>query len=207
MQPITTPRSLINLSVVLLLATGLVGCASGTAHRPPGAEVLSQVGEYVLTYDGPELEAALGYRFAAQSMGSEWLMLEVGLTAPNGKTTHIPRENVFVRTPAGDKITMATQSDFAKAFGPMRADLRRAQIMSDPLAYFPHYKTQCSAGFFADPGENIVYTEMILNEREVCFGRLFFQIPTGIQPGQWVLGIDLKESRIRIPFELIPDEK
>jgi hypothetical protein len=52
------------------------------------------------------------------------------------------------------------------------------------------------------PGEGVVFNEVTLNDRRACYGRLFFNVSGGIQPGRWVFGVDLPESEIRIPFEL-----
>jgi hypothetical protein len=48
----------------------------------------------------------------------------------------------------------------------------------------------------------VSFDEVTVNDRRGCFGRLYFSVPGGIQPGRWVLGIDQPESEIRIPFEL-----
>jgi hypothetical protein len=41
-----------------------------------------------------------------------------------------------------------------------------------------------------------------LDDRRVCYGRLFFAVPGGVQEGTYTLAIDLEESQLRIPFRL-----
>jgi hypothetical protein len=177
----------------------MTACSSTRATDTPGVD---QVGEYVKRYEGPELEMVLGYRYAASELGDEWLILESNLTAAHGSVTKIDRSKVFVRTPAGDRIPMASQEELGEAFGSLRPNLRRASVNRDPLDYFPPNREECEASFFTAPGEGIAYNELTLNDRRVCQGRLFFKVPGGIQAGRWTFGIDLEESEVRIPFTL-----
>ena len=52
------------------------------------------------------------------------------------------------------------------------------------------------------PGEGLAFDQVTVNDRRACQGKLFFYIPGGVQPGRYVLGIDLQEDEIRIPFTL-----
>ncbi len=65
------------------------------------------MGQYILKQFGPELWTVLGYRFANSQTAEEWMILEVGFSSPNGQTATVKRENIFLRTPAGDTITAA----------------------------------------------------------------------------------------------------
>jgi hypothetical protein len=192
-------KMMLGVTIVAAMAAGVMGC---TSARPTGTPGVDEVGEYVLTYGGPELEMVLGFRHAASELGDEWLILDTNFTAAHGGVTKVDRSKVFVRTPAGDRIPMATQEEFAEAFGGLRATLRKADVNSDPLDYFPPDRDDCEAGFFTVPGAGIAYDELTLNDRRVCKGRLFFKVPGGVQAGRWTFGIDLEETRVRMPFKL-----
>lgn len=186
------------LSLTVLLALGFYGCSTGAPTGVPGVE---KVGATVLRYRGPEVELALGYRFATLSVGEEWLMLDVAMTAAPGKVVEVKREGVFVITPQGERLPLARQEQFAAAYATLQPTLRRAALAADPLGYF-NREMQCTLGFFAAPGETLVYPSVYLDDRRVCEGRLYFLVPGGVQPGLWTLGIDLVETKVRVPFLL-----
>jgi hypothetical protein len=195
-QPlITTLRA----GLIAVIVIGLGACASGRPTDTPGVE---EMGQYVRKYTGPEIEAAVGYRYAAANPGEEWLVLDVAITGVHGAVTEIERSKIWVRNPKNEKIALARQEDFSQAFGALRPKLRRASIMHDPLDYFPPNRNECRVGFFATPGENVVFDEVTVDQDRVCMGRFYFRVPGGVFEGRWVLGIDLKESKVRIPFHI-----
>ena len=188
------------LSVVVIgLAATFLGCSSATPTDTPRVD---RMGRYVLKQDGPELWTVLGYRFANTQLGDDWLILEVGLSSPGGQNAAIKRENVFVRTPGGTKVPLATQAEFNEAWGKLRPVVNAANVNRDPLGYFPEGREECAVQFFVAPGTGVAFDEVSVNDRRQCYGRLFFNVPGGIQAGRWVFGIDLPESETRIPFEL-----
>lgn len=181
------------------VAFTIVSCSSATPTDTPGVE---RLGEYVLKQFGPELWAVLGYRFANSQISDEWMILEVGLSSPNGQTARVLRENIFLRTPDGTNVPLATQEEFNAAYGSLRSVIAKADVNRDPLDYFPPSRVQCPIQFFVAPGQGVVFNEVTLSDRRGCYGRLYFDVSGGIQPGRWVFGIDLPESEIRIPFDL-----
>lgn len=186
------------LALVALAGFGL-GCSTATPTDTPGVD---QLGEYILRFKGPDVEVVTGFRHASANLGSEWLLLELALSSPGGTKATIQRSNIFVRTPAGDRIPVASQEEFGKAFGGLQPFLRQADIVRDPMDYFPPSRQDCGLDFFAAPGTQVVFDQVSINDRRACQGRLFFRVPGGVQPGRWVLGIDLEETTVRIPFAL-----
>ncbi len=175
------------------------GCTTATPTDTPGVD---QVGEHLLRFRGPDVETVVGFRHAAANLGAEWLMLEVAVSSPPGESAKIERSKIFVRTPKGDQIPLASQEEFGKAYGGLQSFLRQADIVRDPMDYFPPSREQCAVDFFAAPGSRVVYDQVSVNDRRACEGRLFFKIPGGVQSGRWVLGVDLEETTIRVPFTL-----
>jgi hypothetical protein len=184
---------------MLIAVVALAGCSSAVPTGDPGVD---RLGEYILRQEGPEVDAVLGYRFASSSIGDDWLILEVALTSPDGQSATINRDNVFVRTPGGERVPMATQREFGEAYPELRPTLQKAAVARDPMDYFTAKRRDCAVGFFTAPGAGVVFDELTLNDRRGCQGQLFFRVPGGIQPGRYVLGIDLEESEIRIPFTI-----
>jgi len=118
------------------------------------------------------------------------------------ETTKVTREEIFLLSPSGNRIPIATQKQFNEVWGSLRSVIQQADVNRDPLEYFPPSREECAIRFFVAPGQGVSFDEVTVNFRRGCFGRLFIDVPGGIQAGRWVLGIDLEESEIRIPFEL-----
>jgi len=194
-----TSQAVVAAMVVLGLALTITGCSSATPTDTPGVD---RMGQYVLKQFGPELWTLLGYRFANSQLGDEWMILEVGLSSPNGQSAKVTREDVFLLSPSGNRIPIATQKQFNEVWGSLRPVIQKANVNRDPLEYFPPSREECAIRFFVAPGQGVSFDEVTVNDRRGCFGRLYIDVPGGIQAGRWVLGIDLEESEIRIPFEL-----
>jgi hypothetical protein len=194
----TTMKSAIAIagSAGVLLLAG--ACSSAVPTDTPGVE---RAGATVLLYKGPDVEAALGYRFAASNLGTDWLMLDLAATATHA-TVEVKRDRISLRTPQGETVPLATQQEFGQAYGKLRADIERANVAADPLDYFPRGRAPCTTGFFTVPGEGLAFPSVWLDDRRVCAGRLFFAVPGGVQEGTYTLAIDFEESRLRIPFRL-----
>jgi hypothetical protein len=195
----TNLTSLIAAIALASVTMALVGCSSATPTDTPGVD---RMGQYVLQQHGPELWAVLGYRFANSQIGDEWMIIEVGLSSPAGQVARVTREDVFLRAPNGTRLALPTQKEFNEAYGALRPVIAKANIDRDPLEYFPPSREACNIQFFVEPAGGVAFDEISLNDRRGCFGRLFINVPGGIQQGRWVFAIDQPESEIRIPFDL-----
>jgi hypothetical protein len=195
----TNLKSVITAMALAGIFLTIGGCSSASPTDTPGVD---RMGQYILKQFGPELWVVLGYKFANTQISDEWMVLEVGLSSPNGQNAKVLREDVFLRAPDGTNIPLATQKEFSEAYGSLRSVIAGADVNRDPLGYFPQNRVDCAIRFFVVPGEGVVFNEVTLNDRRACYGRLFFNVSGGIQPGRWVFGVDLPESEIRIPFEL-----
>lgn len=192
-------RTTTTFTLMALAAAALMGCSSAEPTDDPGVD---RMGQYVLINKGPEAEMVIGYRHAQNNLGSEWLLLEAAVTSPPGQTARIEREKVSVRTPVGTVVPLATQKEFNQAYSSLQAFLRKADVVREPMDYWPPRKQDCPFQFFVGPGQGVSFDEFSVNDFRACQGRLLFDIPGGVQPGRYVLSIDLEESEIEIPFTL-----
>lgn len=156
--------------------------------------------------------AIVGYRTANNSVGQDWLMLEVGLTVPQGiKDQVLKREAFSVSTPDDQMIPLATQKEFQDDRGVLRALDARANMERDSINYFPPVaKNPCRIGFFTDasePGRGLAYDEVELSFNRACVGRLYFKVPGGIQYGQHALNIMFNGGVLRVPFKIMTTEE
>jgi hypothetical protein len=187
------------LAVLIGAVVVVTGCSSAVPTETPGVE---RLGQYILRQNGSEADVVLGYKYASQSLGEEWLLLELAITSPSGESAKFERENIWVRTPDGVQIPAASQKAFGEAYAQMRNRISQANVTRDPMDYFPPNRLPCSLDLYVAPGEGVAYDQVTVNDRRACQGKLFFYVPGGIQPGRYVLGIDLEEDEIRIPFTL-----
>lgn len=183
----------------LPVALGTMACSSAVPTETPGVD---RLGQYILRQEGPEVDAVLGYKYASSTVGDDWLILELAVTAPAKTTTKIDRANIWVQDPDGTKIPLSSQKLFGQDYAVLRKTIKAADIARDPMDYFPPSRRPCELEFFAQPGEAVTFDTVSVNDRRECQGRLFFKVPGGIKPGHWVFGMDLVESTVRIPFEL-----
>jgi len=189
-------RSL-SAGAVALAALGLLIGATAWARQDATAE-LKQVGETSIVYRGPELEMAMSYRFAKAYPGEPWLLLDVLMKAA-GEPVEVKRGEVSVRIPDGRVIPLATQEEFATAYGALRPAIMRANVAAQPLDYLtPHRARRLE--FFANPGQGLAFSTAWLNDQWEDVGRLYFDVPGGVQKGQYELRIQLLESLVTIPF-------
>jgi len=175
-----------------------VGCSSAVPTETPGVE---RLGATSLRYRGPEVEVVMSHRYATASVGADWLMLELAITTADTATVEIDRNKIWVRTPAGEEVALASQEAFRAAYGELSAKLAQADVMAEPLGYFAGRRER-PLELFATPFEGLVYETVWLTYQEVHVGRLYFEVPGGIQPGRWELHLKLTESEVRIPFRL-----
>lgn len=202
--------------VFLLLAGGRASTAAEplkgiTPPQPTVPQMFTLMGQYVRVAYNNDGFATLGYRVAQESVGEEWMLLEVGLAMLEGTPNFtMKRDALTVKTPDGKSIPLATQTEFAQA-GYLRALNNRAKVQRDPINYFPmEARHGCAIHFFANPthgAARLAYDQVELSKDRGCVGRLFFHIPGGIQVGQHWLIVKLPQSEIQVPFRILTKEE
>jgi hypothetical protein len=181
-----------------LLAGAAVGCSTAMPTDTPG---VTRVGATALRYAGPDVEAVLSYRFAGTSIGDDWMLLDVAMSGARHESVEVTRAGITLRTPSGEDLPLADQGEFAAAYGALAPVLARADVGAEPLDYWSGRRDQ-PIEFFSPPGQSLVFPSFWVNDRLVYSGRLYFQVPGGIQPGRYELRVKLVESELRIPFTL-----
>jgi len=176
----------------------LAACSTATPTATPGVE---RLGATVLRYSGPEVDAILSYRFADLNPGEEWLFLDLALTGAKRTAVEIKRDRISLLTPNGDVVPLASQVEFGQAYPQLAAALARADVAAEPLGYFPS-RTPKGLNLQVVPGTGLALESVWVNDLDVATGRLFFDLPNGVQAGHYELRIDLEESKVRIPFRL-----
>jgi hypothetical protein len=198
----TGPSRTTTLAASICLA--LLGCSTAAVLPPQEVPVLESIGDGVVRYGGPDAWVVVDYRFARLSTGAPWLVLDIGATAADGRRATIERGNVFVRSPSGRRYPLATQKEFRQAHVELANLSRRATVAGSASYDFPGSRQPCQFDFFVTQSQRrqVAFDEVYVNDSRACFERFYFNVPDGVEAGRWVLGIDLEQSEVRVPFDL-----
>lgn len=193
----------------LMAALNFAGFAVAETEEAPEQKVTAK-GELVRLGYNDEGWVVLGYRTANNSLEQEWMLLEVGMTLVRGGAEQaLARDAVTLTTPDGKTIQLASQEAFNKAN--LRALDARANQVRDSLNYFPRVANQaCRIGFFTDfgtPKRGLAYDRVSLDYRRGCLGRLYFQIPEGIEYGRYHLNVKFADSVVMVPFKIMTKDE
>jgi hypothetical protein len=204
---------LVSLMVVTLASLALLAAPS---QQPPQVKIPEPGVPQIMTLEGNFVRAAynnegyviLGYRAANQSVGEEWMLLEVGTTVRDGTPDYeLKREAISLTTPDGKSIPMPSNSDYMKV--DLRALEQRASVIRDSINYFPPSATRgCRIGFFSSvESRTMAFDQVELSNTRGCVGRLYFNVPGGIQYGQHWLDVKFKDSLVRVPFRILTKDE
>ena len=185
--------------IILLLITGCA-TSSGPGKTEPGTR---EVSRYAVIHEGPELAVALGFHRATRSIGDEWLIVAVELTASaGGGRVVVNHSDISVISPDGRRLALVSQEKFREEYGKFRVALERALRSLPILGRYDRSEMPCDRWFLVDPFGGFAYDEVPVNTFQLCSGPMVFEVIGGIQPGRWRLIIELEESRVDVPFEL-----
>jgi hypothetical protein len=177
-------------------ATSALGPADDT-----GTQIISK---WSVFHDGPQIAATVVHPSAKRSLGDEWLVLAVELTAQQGSgPLELTRSDITLRTPNGRRLRLVSQDEFRQNYPRLQIPVERV-LASLPLLdrYKPSRDVPCTRWFLVPPPGMLSFDEIPINSAQICSGPLAFKVPGGIQPGRWHLIIELQESRADIPFTL-----
>jgi hypothetical protein len=202
------------LALVVMVALSSVAPAQEQepiqTPEPGVPEIFTIKGQFVRIAYNNEGYVSLGYRVANQSVGEEWMLLEMGATLFKGvKSYKLKREDLSIDTPDYRTISLATVKEYRQVN--LRGLENRARAVRDSINYFPAGATQaCRIGFFAEVGgrgPGMAYDVTELSDRRACLGRLYFKVPGGIQYGQHWLNVQFENSLVRVPFRILTKEE
>jgi hypothetical protein len=119
-----------------------------------------------------------------------------------GPSTIVDGNAIRIRTPDGHRIPLPDQQEFLEIYPNLAVMLDAAEAWVGPTGRFAGALSPCGYWFNVPRGSTNFSRFLEVSPHRVCYGPLVVQIPMGVQPGRWVLEIDLEESDVRIPFEL-----
>ena len=210
-----TPTTLRSVETTLVLALALavsLPAAPAAAEDDVAPKInLSFPGDYVRRVENDQAVLVLGYRTANLSVGESWMLLEIAMTVKPGHDMTLTRGDFTLETPDGAVIQLASQQDFNANTGTLRALDQRASIQRDSLNYLPTRANRpCRIGFFTDiatPERGMAWDQFDVNPEMGCVGRLYFEVPDGIQYGRYFLHVNLTDGEIAAPMTIMTKEE
>jgi hypothetical protein len=210
-----TKRNIFVVSIVLVVACAAAPEAFAQVEGAPVPDVpviYTIKGQFARISYNSEGWVTLGYRSANASQGTDWMLLEAGVTIrrPHKKQT-LTRASFSIKMPDGSFVPMASQQEYNKA-GYLRALNARGNTVRDSINYFPTEANQaCAMRFFADPTNRaaLAFDQFEINRQRACVGRIFFKLPEGqtIEPGQYWLNVEFANSTVQAPFRIMTKEE
>jgi len=182
-----------------VLVTGLCACSSAPPSTTPE---LTQRAEHVVGYEGPEIQARLEYWWTDDYLSKPHLMLKLSLIVDGTRSTVVERDAITVRNPDGHTFVLVDPQEFQRLYPELLSAPNQIDAWGPPPENFSGIRTSCDRWFLSSPGDFRDQASLTVIPGRWCSGPLVFAVPDGVQPGRWVLIIDLEESDVRMPFTL-----
>lgn len=178
-------------------------CLCGVADVDGGPNV-TRLGKTVMRWRDETIQVVVGYKHAQGHLDRKWILLDTYLTARSNKPIEIWREDVSLVTPDGTRLNLPTQRRMAEGIPDLRRMLGEAKVQRDPLGgYFPGAVREERLGFFAIPGEDIVFDKVTFNSQTLAWGDIYFESPKATwEPGIYTLVIKNRDVAVRLPLTL-----
>jgi len=171
-------------------------------------QIQTMEGKFVRAAYNREGYVILGYKASNESVGEEWMLLEVGMTVlDNVPDYQLMRDALSLETPDGKTIPLPTVAE--QRAGNVMAIQQRAKVQRDSINYFPTRASRaCAILFFPDLNSRALpYDVVDLSNDRACLGRLYFKIPGGIAYGQHWLNVKFQNSVVRVPFRILTKDE
>jgi hypothetical protein len=204
---------------MVLIALGLaVFTVTGSAHtrqqplqipQPGVPQIMTLEAKFVRVAYNNEGYVILGYQIANRTMGSEWVMLDVGITLMERTRDYtLKREAVSLDTPDGH-LPLPSIKEYRDNESKVQGLQNRLKVQRDSINYFPPWVHGVNRlGFFSDLGSRAMpWDEASVTKSRACMGQLYFHIPGGTKYGQYWLNVNFAESQLRVPFRLFTEEE
>jgi hypothetical protein len=199
-------RSFQRRSAPAWLAIPALALSSAFAIRAGDLESpnVKKLGRTVARYKDDVLQVVIGYKHAQLHLDSRWILLETCISATSGQPIEIFREDVSLLAPDGTRIPMPSQRKMAQGIRDLRRMLNQSRVTRDPLGgYFPMSSREERLGFFAVPGEAIVFDRVTVDHDTLAWGNIFFESPKErFEPGIYTLVVENKLVHVRLPLAL-----
>ena len=196
-------------AVIFLASLAAPNAMADDMTAAQAGEQVGVEGTFVRVATNDEGWVVVGYRVANESVGEELMALRVGLTVTGGART-VTRDDIKLVTPDGEVLPLMTQREAEEASGSLAMLTKRDVTAGDSVDYFPAGADRpCDLRFFVLSGRRPLraYDEVELVRQAACVGYLYFQVPGGIQLGNYNLDVKFANSIVKVPMEIMTEER
>ena len=199
-RPVSAWRAPAAIAFAALALCAPAGARAAELESPR----VKKMGRTVARFKDDTLQLVVGYKHAQLHLDNRWILLQTCLSASSNQPVEIFREDVTLVLPDGTRVPLPSQKRMATGLPDLRRMLNQARVMRDPLGgYFPGRTREERLGFFAVPGEQIVFDRVTVNHDTLAWGALFFESPSGrFEPGIYTLVMENKVAHVRLPLAL-----
>ena len=200
------PTGLAVVSLAVLMSADAVTQQPAVEIPKPGVpQIMTLEGKFVRVAYNNEGYVILGYQIANRTIGSDWIMLDVGLTLMEREPDYrLKREAISLDTPDGT-LPLPSIEEYRANEAKLQPLQNRLKVQRDSIDYFPPWTSGANRlGFFADLGSRALpWNEAEVTNNRACLGQLYFHVPGGTKYGQYWLNVKFPNSLVRVPFRLL----
>ena len=203
--------------LVGLVATGLAAVQLRAQSQKPTVEIPQPGVPQIMTLEGKFVRVAynnegyviLGYQIANRTIGSDWIMLDVGITLMEKvKDYTLKRDALSLDTPDGT-LPLPSIEEYRQNSSKVNELQQRLKVQRDSINYFPPWTHGVNRlGMFSDLGSRALpWDQADVSDDRACMGQLYFHIPNGTKYGQYWLNVKFAQSVVRVPFRLLTEDE
>ena len=215
--PLIDKRQVLCSCVAVVTAAWALAVSGQARGQQPTVQIPNAGVPQIMTLEGKFVRAAynnegyviLGYQIANRTIGSEWIMLDVGI-APmeKAKSYRLKRDALSLDTPDGT-VPLPSIAEYNQNASKVQPLQLRLKAQRDSIDYFPPWIHGVNRlGMFADlESRAMPWDEAEVGNNRACMGQLYFQVPAGTKYGQYWLNVKFAESVVRVPFRLFTEDE
>jgi hypothetical protein len=215
---VLTGRRKVLFSCLVGMTAAWAMAVSGDAHdqqptvqipNPGVPQIMTLEAKFVRVAYNNEGYVILGYQIANRTIGSDWIMLDVGITLMERvKGYTLKRDALSLDTPDGT-VPLPSIEEYRQNESKVQPLQMRLKAQRDSINYFPPWTHRVNRlGMFADLDSRAMPWDQadVTNDR-ACMGQLYFHVPNGTKYGQYWLNVKFAESVVRVPFRLLTEDE
>jgi hypothetical protein len=177
--------------------------------NPGVPQIMTLEGKFVRVAYNNEGYVIIGYQIANRTIGSDWIMLDVGITLMKDvKDYTLKRDALSLDTPDGT-LPLPSIAEYRENSAKTEPLQNRMKVQRDSINYFPPWTHGVNRlGMFSDLGSRALpWDQAEVTRDRACMGQLYFHIPNGTKYGQYWLNVKFAQSVVRVPFRLLTEEE
>ena len=215
---VLTGRRKVLFSYLAVMSAAWAIAGSGHAHgQQPTVQIPSPGVPQIMTLEGKFIRVAynnegyviLGYEIANRTIGSDWIMLDVGITLMERvKDYTLKRDALSLETPDGT-VPLPSIEEYRQNESKVQPLQMRMKAQRDSINYFPPWTHGVNRlGMFADLDSRAMpWDQADVSNNRACMGQLYFHVPNGTKYGQYWLNVKFAQSVVRVPFRLLTEDE